>query len=431
MTEEADAYGIFLSYARLDNDKETDDRREVGWVDHFQARLIKQLRRRGRPDVEFWRDVAEIAGADRFAPEIVKGLAQSHLFMPVLSPNYVQRPWCQEEVKRFAGRRTNEPTIDDRIVPVYKRPLQKHLIPELLSGRGGYHFYEHDPVSKSVVEYFRLGRVQDEDAYAELLDQIADHICANLPAVAPHVEVQNPAAAPDVVTVFVAKVADDMYPAYDKVVTELKTQGIRVVMEPELELPREREAAETAVSDALERAKLAVHLLGNQPGPRIGDRRLADLLLDQTHAGTVPRLIWAPSTLFDDPTRPEATVREQDRDPLAVLAEFGQFRDGDNVSGVPFEAFLQDLMHRCLGLLAPTGTGPRAARLDAEPDIFISYAREDQARVTPLVQALERQGWSVFWDHETPPGETWRSYIGKALKGARCVIVVWSAHSIE
>ena len=266
MTEGTDAYDIFLSYARLDNERETDDKSEAGWVDHFHARLIKQLRRRGRPDIGFWRDVAEIDGADRFAPEIIKGLVQSHFFLPVLSPNYVHRPWCQEEVKRFASRRAKEPAINDRIVPVYKLPLQKDSIPELLSGRGGYHFYEPDPVSKKLIEYFRQGRVQNEVAYASLLDQIADHICDRLPAAAPHAEVQNPAAAPDVVSVFVAKVADDMYPAYDKVVTELKTQGMRVVIDPEQDLPNEREAVEAAVLDALQGAKLAVHLLGHDPG---------------------------------------------------------------------------------------------------------------------------------------------------------------------
>ena len=387
MTEGTDAYDIFLSYARLDNERETDDKAEAGWVDHFHARLIKQLRRRGRPDIGFWRDVAEIDGADRFAPEIIKGLAQSHFFLPVLSPNYVHRPWCQEEVKLFASRRAKEPAIDGRIVPVYKRPVEKHFIPELLSGRGGYHFYEQDPVSKSVIEYFRRGRVENEDAFAELLDQIADHICANLPAAAPHAEVQNPAAAPNVVTVFVAKVADDMYPAYDKVVTELKTQGIRVVMEPELELPHDRAAAEAAVADALHGAKLAVHLLGHEPGPLIGDKWLTDLLLDQTHAGTVPRLIWAPSTLFDDPTRPEASVRKRDRDPLAILGVFGEFRDGDSVSGEPFEAFLQDLVRRCQSLLPPTGAGPRAAIAEAAR-VYVVGALDDASLVHQVAGTL-------------------------------------------
>lgn len=64
-------------------------------------------------------------------------------------------------------------------------------------------------------------------------------------------------------------------------------------------------------------------------------------------------------------------------------------------------------------------------------DLFISYAHEDEARVKPLVSAFEQQGWSVFWDHRIPAGQTWRSYIGRHLNEARYVIVAWSRHSVE
>lgn len=64
-------------------------------------------------------------------------------------------------------------------------------------------------------------------------------------------------------------------------------------------------------------------------------------------------------------------------------------------------------------------------------DIFISYGREDEDRIKGFVSALEQQGWSVFWDRRIPSGETWRSYIGKALDDAKCVVVAWSRHSVS
>jgi formylglycine-generating enzyme required for sulfatase activity len=64
------------------------------------------------------------------------------------------------------------------------------------------------------------------------------------------------------------------------------------------------------------------------------------------------------------------------------------------------------------------------------PDIFISYAREDEAWVRPLATELERRGRSVFWDRRVPAGKDWRSHIGTALEQARCVVVIWSRHSI-
>lgn len=64
-------------------------------------------------------------------------------------------------------------------------------------------------------------------------------------------------------------------------------------------------------------------------------------------------------------------------------------------------------------------------------DIFISYAREDEARAKEVASLLEAEGWSVFWDRRIPAGATWRQHIGNALDGARCIVVIWSKFSVE
>lgn len=64
-------------------------------------------------------------------------------------------------------------------------------------------------------------------------------------------------------------------------------------------------------------------------------------------------------------------------------------------------------------------------------DLFISYAHEDEERITPLVKAFENQGWKVFWDQHIPTGQTWRSHIGEALDNANCVLVIWSKDSVN
>jgi len=63
-------------------------------------------------------------------------------------------------------------------------------------------------------------------------------------------------------------------------------------------------------------------------------------------------------------------------------------------------------------------------------DIFVSYSHKDEERVRPIVEELEKRGWSVFWDIETPAGKTWHGHIGTALNTSHCVVVVWSCHSI-
>ena len=64
-------------------------------------------------------------------------------------------------------------------------------------------------------------------------------------------------------------------------------------------------------------------------------------------------------------------------------------------------------------------------------DIFVSYSREDRKRVAPLIELLESLGLSVWWDREIKPGDDFEGNIDKAILDARCVVVVWSKHSVK
>lgn len=63
-------------------------------------------------------------------------------------------------------------------------------------------------------------------------------------------------------------------------------------------------------------------------------------------------------------------------------------------------------------------------------DIFLSYASDDRERVRPLVAALEAEGLSVWWDRELHPGPSFDLEIERQIEAARCVVVVWSEHSV-
>lgn len=63
-------------------------------------------------------------------------------------------------------------------------------------------------------------------------------------------------------------------------------------------------------------------------------------------------------------------------------------------------------------------------------DVFISYKAEDRRRVQPLVQALQADGYSVWWDEHIGTGDEWRQTIEHELDGAKCVVVIWSKRSI-
>lgn len=63
-------------------------------------------------------------------------------------------------------------------------------------------------------------------------------------------------------------------------------------------------------------------------------------------------------------------------------------------------------------------------------DIFVSYKAEDRKRVAPVVEALETDGLSVWWDEQIHCGAAWRQMIEAELNSAKCVIVVWSKRSV-
>ena len=63
-------------------------------------------------------------------------------------------------------------------------------------------------------------------------------------------------------------------------------------------------------------------------------------------------------------------------------------------------------------------------------DVFVSYARNDKARVAPLVAAIEAKGWSVWWDPEIAPGQEFDDQIDAEIAAALSVLVVWTPVSV-
>jgi hypothetical protein len=60
-------------------------------------------------------------------------------------------------------------------------------------------------------------------------------------------------------------------------------------------------------------------------------------------------------------------------------------------------------------------------------DVFLSYAREDAARAQFICDQLEALGLSVFFDTEgIDSGEEFPIIIDRAVKGAKCVLGLWS-----
>jgi len=63
-------------------------------------------------------------------------------------------------------------------------------------------------------------------------------------------------------------------------------------------------------------------------------------------------------------------------------------------------------------------------------DIFLSYAREDRQQAKVVADAIERAGWSVWWDRRIAPGKSFDQVIENEITLAKCIVVLWSNSSI-
>ena len=64
-------------------------------------------------------------------------------------------------------------------------------------------------------------------------------------------------------------------------------------------------------------------------------------------------------------------------------------------------------------------------------DIFISYKKEEKEVAAKLAHALERDGWTVWWDVEIPTGADFETLIKETLGTCDVTIVLWSKESIH
>ncbi len=64
-------------------------------------------------------------------------------------------------------------------------------------------------------------------------------------------------------------------------------------------------------------------------------------------------------------------------------------------------------------------------------DIFISYSSQDRNRARQFAEALQQEGFVVWWDDALHSGETFDEVIEAELRSATAVVVLWSPRSVS
>ncbi len=65
------------------------------------------------------------------------------------------------------------------------------------------------------------------------------------------------------------------------------------------------------------------------------------------------------------------------------------------------------------------------------PRLFVSYSRSDLDRARPVIALLEQAGFDAWWDGRLEGGENYLQTTENALETADCVVVLWSATSVN
>ena len=166
---------IFLSYAHDDDLILSPDPNEPGFVSFLDQQLRLKLRDLGVRQASVWRDRRRISQGDQFADIIDDGLSHAELLVVVMSPNWMQRPYCRKELETFLSLRKAAGVANPatRMLVVGKGYVDRIARPPELQGQEGFLFYSRDDENdvSAVTPFFNRGKCNDR-FYAEL-DELA------------------------------------------------------------------------------------------------------------------------------------------------------------------------------------------------------------------------------------------------------------------
>ena len=63
-------------------------------------------------------------------------------------------------------------------------------------------------------------------------------------------------------------------------------------------------------------------------------------------------------------------------------------------------------------------------------DVFVSYKKEDRAIAQRVVEAIEAEGFTVWWDDDITPRESWDILIEREAEAAKALVVLWTPKSV-
>jgi hypothetical protein len=347
------AQDIFISYASED----------LKWVQEFQNLLADALIDRGL-EADIWRDRENIRLGQNWKDEMFKAVERCALFLAILSPNYRNSDYCNDESDYFQElrERNNDLKIGDdlyRYLKVVKTAWDndghRALLPELQD----IEFFTRD--SRNRID-FPLAFTSQE--FGTRIRMAAHAVEATLKAMRRLREL-----------VYVASPAEDVQSEWKELRAELGHQGY--VVGPAAKL--NRGMAPEFIRNELKNAVLAIHLLGSEYHP------LAERQLDLCAEAGQPMAVWIKKGA-------DEVAGEQQRKLLEAVRNFEKMPKGTPLlEGTTGRAPIHDLLE----LLKPKPQGRiEGAEAAAGPMIYLicdPTVDEDRDFAFALEQSIEHR----------------------------------------
>ncbi|MDB4795521.1 toll/interleukin-1 receptor domain-containing protein [Verrucomicrobia bacterium] len=299
---------LFISYAHIDDLPISEDQK--GWISEFHRVLQNRLAQLMGEKPKIWRD-QKLSGSDIFDNEIVDQFKNTKLMVSVLSPRYIKSEWCNKEIKEFYRNAELSSGValagKSRVLKVVKTPYDPQDVhPELKQVFGsvlGFNFYDFDNDSGKVVEYNEAFGKEARQNYFTRIYDLAYEICEILKKSDDKRSGLSETTLPKqgAKTVYLATTTADRNEDRENIARDLRERGHLIL--PDRQLPFDEETMKGMICQFMERADVAIHLLGSSYGmiPEAGDKSIIEsqiqISAQEASNNEMERLIWLPNQL--------------------------------------------------------------------------------------------------------------------------------------
>jgi hypothetical protein len=342
-------------------------------------RLEGGLKQRLGCPVDIYFDSRSLEG-HQVLTEILDNVRRSAVFVPILSPSYINRRWTKDELDAFVAAESASRVI----FTIERLPLDSEgEYPQSLRERKRSQFWYRTEDS-GVVDIL-TPNLRPERFFGAITD-VVDHMARQLRALkgngglgsvttgeGPRDEVVTPEGPP----VLLAQVTEDIDEQRDQVRRHLEQFNIPVL--PASLYPQGGEDFQKAFQSDLEKAALFVQLLGPVAGRRPPDlpQGYAQAQFDAAKAKGVPMMLW----------------RRPDLDVGTLTAPHAALVAGPQVQAMSLQAFKADIVRK---IQTPPPPPPAPPSAKGSGTIFINAAASDIELASQLEDDFVKQGCTVL-----------------------------------